>query len=78
MRQQFSSRKHPLLGDGKYGVNRLDRASGYKHQALWSYRLRFSFPDGSDHLLSYLRGREFTVPKEEIYFLSPFEGRYTL
>ena len=69
---------HPLLGDGKYGVNRLDRALGYKHQALWSYRLRFSFPDGSDHLLSYLRGREFTVPKEEIYFLSPFEGRYTL
>ena len=65
---------HPLLGDGKYGVNKDDRARGYKHQALWSYRLRFSFPEGEDHLLSYLRGRVFTVPTAEIYFLSLFEG----
>ena len=69
---------HPLLGDGKYGVNRDDRARGYKHQALWSYRLRFSFPPEQESLLSYLSGREFTVPKEEIYFLAPFEGRYVL
>ncbi len=69
---------HPLLGDGKYGVNRDDRARGYKHQALWSYRLRFSFPEGEDHLLSYLRGRVFTVPTEEIYFLSLFEGELSL
>ena len=69
---------HPLLGDGKYGVNRDDRARGYKHQALWSYRLRFSFSEGEDHLLSYLRGRVFTVPTEEIYFLSLFEGELSL
>lgn len=69
---------HPLLGDGKYGVNRLDREKGYKHQALWSYRLRFAFPREKEHLLSYLAGRTFSVPKTEIYFLSPFEGRYTL
>ena len=25
---------HPLLGDGKYGINRADRAEGYKYQAL--------------------------------------------
>ena len=67
---------HPLLGDGKYGINRTDRAMGYKHQALWSYRLRFSF--SGDHLLSYLKDKEFSVPKSEIYFLAPFEGRYTL
>ena len=65
---------HPLVGDGKYGVNRDDRAHGYKHQALWSYRLRFSFSEGETHLLSYLSGRVFTVPTEEIYFLSLFEG----
>jgi len=69
---------HPLLGDGKYGVNRHDRERGYKHQALWSYRLRFSFSDAEEHLLSYLNGRTFSVPREEIYFLTPFEGRYTL
>ena len=34
---------HPLLGDGKYGINRDDRAKGYKYQALCSYKLRFSF-----------------------------------
>ena len=64
---------HPLLGDGKYGINRTDREKGYKHQALWSYRLRFSFPEGEKHLLSYLNGRTFTISKEEIYFLSLFE-----
>ena len=69
---------HPLLGDGKYGINRLDREKGYKHQALWSYRLRFSFSNTEDHLLSYLKGKTFSVPREEIYFLTPFEGRYTL
>lgn len=69
---------HPLLGDGKYGVNRDDRARGYKYQALWSYRLRFSFPEEEAHLLSYLRGKTFTVPKEEIYFLAPFERSFTL
>ena len=64
---------HPLLGDGKYGINRADKEKGYKHQALWSYRLRFTFPEGETHLLSYLRGKTFTIPKEEIYFLPLFE-----
>jgi len=62
---------HPLLGDGKYGINRADRASGYKYQALWSYRLRFH-ADEEKNLLSYLDGKEFSVPKEKIYFLKDF------
>jgi 23S rRNA pseudouridine955/2504/2580 synthase len=62
---------HPLLGDGKYGINRADRARGYKYQALWSYRLRFSF-GGEECLLSYLDGKEFSVPYEKIYFLKDF------
>ena len=62
---------HPLLGDGKYGINRADRAHGYKYQALWSYRLAFRFEtDGG--ILSYLDGRVFTVPYEKIYFLKEF------
>ncbi len=59
---------HPLLGDGKYGINRSDRAIGYKHQALWSYKLRFSFKEDAG-ILSYLNGKEFSVPYEKIYFL---------
>ena len=28
---------HPLIGDGKYGINKDDRSKGYKYQALYSY-----------------------------------------
>ena len=50
----------PLLGDGKYGDNRINRMAGVKTQALYSYKLRFKFssPSGA---LAYLDGREFEV-----------------
>ena len=64
----------PLLGDGKYGENKADRAHGYKYQALWSYRLCFTKISETDSL-SYLDGREFSVPFEKIYFIKElFEG----
>lgn len=62
---------HPLVGDGKYGVNREDRAKGYKYQALYSYKLRFSFKSESG-ILSYLDGKEFSIPKKDIYFTADF------
>ena len=65
---------HPLLGDGKYGVNREEKHRGYKYQALYSYKLRFSETEG-ENLLSYLEGRTFSIPKEQIWFLSDKEGR---
>ncbi|MGN1445860.1 MAG: RluA family pseudouridine synthase, partial [Eubacteriales bacterium] len=58
---------HPLLGDGKYGVNREDRHAGFKYQALYAYRLRFDIP-GDGGVLSYLRGREFMIDPEDIWF----------
>ena len=63
---------HPLLGDGKYGINRADAQRGYKHQALYAYKLRFSFK-GEENLLSYLDGREFSIPPEDIYFTELFK-----
>lgn len=63
---------HPLIGDGKYGINKNDRSKGYKYQALYSYRLRFSFGEGESTLLDYLRGKEFSIPKENIYFTKDF------
>lgn len=64
---------HPLVGDGKYGINRDDRKRGYKYQALCSYRLRFSFAeDDPETVLDYLNGREFRIPKNEIFFTSEF------
>lgn len=62
---------HPLVGDGKYGHNRDDRAGGYKYQALYAWKLRFDFVDDSG-VLGYLRGKEFTVPKEDVWFLKDF------
>ena len=62
---------HPLVGDGKYGVNRADRARGYKYQALASYKLRFSFKTDAG-ILEYLKGREFSIPKDKIYFTSEY------
>ncbi len=62
---------HPLIGDGKYGINREDRVRGYKYQALYSYKLRFSFKSESG-ILSYLNGMEFSIPKKDIYFTSEF------
>lgn len=62
---------HPLLGDGKYGVNRDDRRAGYKYQALTSYRLRFDFSDGGG-VLSALCGREFSIPPSGVWFCADF------
>lgn len=62
---------HPLLGDGKYGVNRPDRARGYKYQALYAYRLKFDFAtDGG--VLRSLDQKTFELDKEQIWFLKDF------
>lgn len=60
----------PLLGDGKYGNGTVNRSYHETRQALYSYKLVFSFPTDAG-ILSYLRGREFTVeavPFREKYF----------
>lgn len=71
IRAHLASIGHPLLGDGKYGVNRDDRSRGYKFQALYSYHLRFCFT-GECGILSGLSGKEFQVSPEKIWFLSEF------
>ena len=63
---------HPLIGDGKYGVNKSDRSKGYKYQALYSYRLRFSFDTSDPTCLDYLNGKEFKIPKKDIYFTKEY------
>ena len=65
---------HPLIGDGKYGINKDDRGRGYKYQALYSYKLRFAFK-GEATALEYLNGKEFTIPKKDIYFTKEYFER---
>lgn len=72
IRAHLSHIGHPLVGDGKYGVNRADRAKGYKFQALYAYRLAFRFDD-TDHALGYLDGRTFEIDRAQIWFLKDFE-----
>ena len=71
IRAQFSYIGHPLLGDGKYGINKDDRKSGYKCQALYSYKLSFNFTTDSG-ILAYLKGKQYEVKKDNIYFLKEF------
>ena len=72
IRAHFSSIGHPLLGDGKYGVNRDDKKLGYKFQALYAFRLEFHFRTDSG-ALSYLNGKELSIDKSKIWFLEEFE-----
>ena len=60
---------HPLVGDGKYGVNRDDKRDGYKYQALYAYKLVFE-RSAEENCLSYLDGREFKLQDTDIWFLS--------
>ena len=71
IRAHMSYIGHPLLGDGKYGINKDDRAKGYKYQALYAYRLRFDFDDESG-ALGYLRGKEVKLSKDDVWFLKDF------
>ena len=66
---------HPLLGDGKYGVNKDDKARGYKYQALYSYRLIFDF--GKDNgYLGYLSGKQVNLDPGDVWFVEEFQGAY--
>lgn len=71
IRAHLSYIGHPLVGDGKYGVNKDDRAKGYKYQALYAYRLRFDFDDDTG-ALGYLRGKEVKLSRDDIWFLKEF------
>lgn len=74
IRAHFASIGHPLLGDGKYGENSVNRSYGLKWQALYSYKLKFEFTTDAK-ILQYLDGREFQVPK--VWFVGEFFGGLT-
>lgn len=64
IRVSFAAIGHPLLGDGKYGRNEINKKFPYYGQALYSYKLKFAFTsDGG--ILNYLNGKEFAVENVE-------------
>lgn len=60
IRAQFAHAGHPLLGDGKYG--KLDKRFDRGYQALYSYKLTFTFTTDAGSL-AYLDGKSFRVEK---------------
>ena len=60
IRAQFAHAGHPLLGDGKYG--KLDKRFDRTYQALYSYKLTFTFTTEAGQL-EYLNGKSFQVEK---------------
>ena len=71
IRAQMSYAGWPLLGDGKYGSERFNKTYGETGQALYSYKLVFSFPTDAG-MLNYLRGREFSV--DSVDFVEKYFG----
>ncbi len=76
IRAHMAAIGHPLVGDGKYGVNRADREKGCKFQALHAYRLTFAFTSESG-ALAYLTDKTIEVAPERIWFVREFqEGKW--
>lgn len=72
IRAHFAHIGHPLLGDGKYGDNALNKRYRAKSQALCSYRLIFKFTTDAG-ALEYLNGRDFSVKGEDgFWFVTRF------
>lgn len=70
IRAHMASIGHPLLGDGKYGTNALNKGTGFHKQALCSYRLKFEFTTPAEEL-EYLNGKEFAL--DNVWFAQAFE-----
>ena len=72
IRVQMAHAGWPLLGDGKYGKEVINRRYSEKDgQALYSWRIVFRFPTDAG-ILNYLRGKEFSVKKEDIDFVNKY------
>lgn len=50
----------PIIGDGKYGKNEINKKFNKKTQELMSYKLVFSFTTDSG-ILNYLNGKKFEI-----------------
>lgn len=71
IRAHLASIGHPLLGDGKYGTNAINKGTGFNKQALCSYRLQFDFTSDAGEL-NYLNGKEFAL--NDVWFAEAFRN----
>ena len=71
IRAHLASINCPILGDGKYGKNSVNRKAKYKYQALCSYKLTFKFKNDCG-ILEYLNHKTFEIPNNQIWFIKDF------
>ena len=53
---------YPIIGDGKYGINSVNKDFGFKFQQLNAFELNFDFKTDSG-ILNYLNGKVFSLPQ---------------
>jgi 23S rRNA pseudouridine955/2504/2580 synthase len=75
IRAQLADAGAPLLGDGKYGSERVNHQYGRKHQALCSWSLTFQFTTDAG-ALEYLNGKHWQV--SNIDFVDDFFPGFSL
>lgn len=64
IRAHLSHLGFPIIGDGKYGINQINKEMKAKYQKLVSYKLIFKFRDKGK--LNYLNGKEFELTNVEV------------
>lgn len=60
IRAHLSHIGYPIIGDGKYGSNEINKKFSKKTQELYSYKLIFKFTSESN-ILNYLKGKEISL-----------------
>ena len=51
---------YPIIGDGKYGINKVNKQMGYKYQQLCHYKMLFNFKTDSGKI-NYLNNKCFEI-----------------
>ena len=59
---------YPILGDGKYGKNEINKKFKIKTQVLSSYSMQFDFSDENNNKLSYLNNKKIQLQASKYPF----------
>ena len=51
---------YPIIGDGKYGINKINKQFGYKTQQLCSSYIKFNFKTDAK-ILNYLSNKDMSL-----------------
>ena len=58
IRAHLAHMGYPIIGDGKYGINKINQEFKKKYQMLISYKIKFDFKTDAG-ILNYLNKKEF-------------------